>query len=294
MPELGIPRENIVFVSGIGCAVALPVLHADLRDALDPRPRAGDRDRARDDASGPLGVGRLGRRRRALDRRQPPDPRAAPQRQPHDPALQQPHLRAHQGAVLADLGARQGHEVDPATGRSTGRSARSRSRSAPRRPSSRARSTPTSRGWPRCSARPPRTAARRSSRSSRTATSTTTGPGTSSATTRRTGSTSGRARRSAGATRASGCAPTARSRSSPRTRAVCSSTTRAATIPGLSFALARLTWKTAGCVPLGIFRNVERPVYDDDVRAQLAEARERKGEGDLATLVAGNDTWVIE
>jgi 2-oxoglutarate ferredoxin oxidoreductase subunit beta len=64
--------------------------------------------------------------------------------------------------------------------------------------------------------------------------------------------------------------------------------------PGLSFALARLTWKTAGCVPLGIFRDVARPVYDEDVRAQVAEARERKGVGDLAALVAGGDTWVIE
>ena len=86
-----------------------------------------------------------GRRRRALDRRQPPDPRAAPQREPQDPALQQPDLRAHEGAVLADLGARQGDEVDADGLASTSRSTRSASRSAPRRPSSRARSTPTSR-----------------------------------------------------------------------------------------------------------------------------------------------------
>jgi pyruvate/2-oxoacid:ferredoxin oxidoreductase beta subunit len=45
MPELGIPRENIVFVSGIGCSSALPVLHEHLRLPHDPRPRAGDRDR---------------------------------------------------------------------------------------------------------------------------------------------------------------------------------------------------------------------------------------------------------
>ena len=73
---------------------ALPVLHADLRDALDPRPGAGDRDRARNGASRPLGLGGHGRRRRALDRRQPPDPRAAAQRRLQDPALQQPDLRA--------------------------------------------------------------------------------------------------------------------------------------------------------------------------------------------------------
>jgi 2-oxoglutarate ferredoxin oxidoreductase subunit beta len=63
--------------------------------------------------------------------------------------------------------------------------------------------------------------------------------------------------------------------------------------PGLAFALARLTYPTLGAVPLGIFRSVERPVYDDAVATQIAEARERKGEGDLAALVAGSDTWEI-
>ena len=52
--------------------------------------------------------------------------------------------------------------------------------------------------------------------------------------------------------------------------------------PGLAFALARLTWETAGCVPLGVFRAVDRPTYDAGVHQQVAEARERRGEGDLA------------
>ena len=51
--------------------------------------------------------------------------------------------------------------------------------------------------------------------------------------------------------------------------------------PGLAFALARLTWETAGGVPLGIFRAVERPVYEDLVHEQLRVSVERKGEGDL-------------
>ena len=93
---------------------ALPVLHADVRDALDPRARARDRDGPRRDAARSLGVGRHRRRRRALDRRKPPHPRAAPQREPEDPPLQQPHLRAHEGPVLADVRAREGHEVDAA------------------------------------------------------------------------------------------------------------------------------------------------------------------------------------
>ena len=92
--------------------VAVPLLPRHLRHALDPRPRAGDRDRHRHRPRGPVGLGRHRRRRRAVDRRQPPDPRAAPQRQPDDPAVQQPDLRPDQGPVLPHLGARQGHQVD--------------------------------------------------------------------------------------------------------------------------------------------------------------------------------------
>src|SRR5256714_952563 len=91
---------------------ALPVLHGDVRHALHPRACAGDRDRSLDVAPGPVRLGRDRRRRRALDRRQPPDPRFAPKREPEDPALQQPDLRAHEGPVLAHLGAREGDEVD--------------------------------------------------------------------------------------------------------------------------------------------------------------------------------------
>ena len=31
----------------------------------------------------------------------------------------------------------------------------------------------------------------------------------------------------------------------------------------LAFALSRITFETHGAVPLGVFRSVERPVYDD-------------------------------
>jgi len=63
--------------------------------------------------------------------------------------------------------------------------------------------------------------------------------------------------------------------------------------PGLAFALARLTYTGLGAVPLGVFRAVERPVYDEAVAEQIAEARAARGDGDLAALVAGSDTWEI-
>ncbi len=54
--------------------------------------------------------------------------------------------------------------------------------------------------------------------------------------------------------------------------------------PSLAFALSRITFETDGAVPFGVFRRVERAVYDDLMSAQLEEARERSGEGDLAAL----------
>ena len=63
--------------------------------------------------------------------------------------------------------------------------------------------------------------------------------------------------------------------------------------PGLAFALARLTWETAGGVPLGVFRSVSRPVYEDLVHEQVRTSIEQKGEGDLRALLHGSDTWTI-
>ena len=64
--------------------------------------------------------------------------------------------------------------------------------------------------------------------------------------------------------------------------------------PSYAFSLSRLT--DAGRLnraPIGIFRQVERPTYDDLARQQVATAREATGEGDLATLLSGRDTWTV-
>ena len=106
MPDLGVRREDTVFVSGIGCAARFPYYMNTYGHALDPRAGAGHRHRPGRGPPRPARVGRHRRRRRPVDRRQPPHPRPAPQRQPHDPAVQQPDLRAHQGPVLADQRAR--------------------------------------------------------------------------------------------------------------------------------------------------------------------------------------------
>jgi len=64
--------------------------------------------------------------------------------------------------------------------------------------------------------------------------------------------------------------------------------------PSLAFALSRITSETDGAVPLGVFRDVEREVYDDLMSEQLETARERFGEGQLEALLHSGDTWVVE
>jgi 2-oxoglutarate/2-oxoacid ferredoxin oxidoreductase subunit beta len=63
--------------------------------------------------------------------------------------------------------------------------------------------------------------------------------------------------------------------------------------PSLAFALSRVTQDTHGGTPVGVFRNIERPVYDDLMAAQLATAVEKRGAGDLAELLHSGETWTI-
>jgi 2-oxoglutarate/2-oxoacid ferredoxin oxidoreductase subunit beta len=63
--------------------------------------------------------------------------------------------------------------------------------------------------------------------------------------------------------------------------------------PSLAFALSRLSHTPTGPTPIGIFRSVERPVYDSMMAEQLEDARKEKGEGDLEALLHAGDTWTI-
>ena len=65
----------------------------------------------------------------------------------------------------------------------------------------------------------------------------------------------------------------------------------------MAFAISRLT--DSGYLnqsPIGIFRQVERPTYDDQARAQVATA-EQAATGEptdrLAALIGGGDTWTV-
>ncbi len=63
--------------------------------------------------------------------------------------------------------------------------------------------------------------------------------------------------------------------------------------PGLAFALSRLALGPHEPTPMGVFRAVERPDYGSQMDAQLLEASSRKGPGDLAALLSSGTTWTV-
>ena len=67
--------------------------------------------------------------------------------------------------------------------------------------------------------------------------------------------------------------------------------------PTQAFALSRLDSPEMTHVPMGIFRDVDRPTYDDLVRGQVAAAVDTAGgratDADLDALIRGRDTWTV-
>jgi 2-oxoglutarate/2-oxoacid ferredoxin oxidoreductase subunit beta len=63
--------------------------------------------------------------------------------------------------------------------------------------------------------------------------------------------------------------------------------------PSLAFALSRLAHTPTGPTPIGLFRQVERPVYGIEVQRQIDDAILRTGQGDLQALLNGGDTWTV-
>ncbi|MFD5552802.1 2-oxoacid:ferredoxin oxidoreductase subunit beta [Streptomyces sp. NPDC127068] len=64
--------------------------------------------------------------------------------------------------------------------------------------------------------------------------------------------------------------------------------------PTTAFALSRLADPdTLHHTPIGVFRSVDRPVYDTLMADQLDAAVERYGKGDLSSLLTGGDTWTV-
>lgn len=63
--------------------------------------------------------------------------------------------------------------------------------------------------------------------------------------------------------------------------------------PTLAFSLSRLSTGPHMPTPIGVFRDIERPVYEVEVEAQVTAAVERQGPGDLAAVLASGRTWTV-
>ncbi|MEX0786894.1 MAG: 2-oxoacid:ferredoxin oxidoreductase subunit beta [Dehalococcoidia bacterium] len=63
--------------------------------------------------------------------------------------------------------------------------------------------------------------------------------------------------------------------------------------PTMAFILARMQYPELA-VPLGVLRAVEHPTYDQLMEQQVKDVTAAQGEGDLAALLAEGDTWTVE
>jgi 2-oxoglutarate ferredoxin oxidoreductase subunit beta len=63
--------------------------------------------------------------------------------------------------------------------------------------------------------------------------------------------------------------------------------------PTIHNMLARIYWPEFP-VPIGVIRNVPRPTHDELVDAQIRDAIARQGPGDLARLLRSGETWTVQ
>jgi len=63
--------------------------------------------------------------------------------------------------------------------------------------------------------------------------------------------------------------------------------------PSYAFALSRLDTGDFRHTPVGVFRKVEQASYDQLMDGQIEAARQQSGPGELAGLLAGADTWEV-
>ncbi len=63
--------------------------------------------------------------------------------------------------------------------------------------------------------------------------------------------------------------------------------------PGLAFMLSRLARGPYEPTPIGVFRAVERPDYGTQVQQQLVTASDQRGPGELSDLLASGSTWTV-
>jgi 2-oxoglutarate ferredoxin oxidoreductase subunit beta len=63
--------------------------------------------------------------------------------------------------------------------------------------------------------------------------------------------------------------------------------------PSLAFALSRLADHPDTPTPVGVFRDVDRASYEVEMQQQLVAAAEKSGPGELAALLRSGPTWTV-
>ena len=63
--------------------------------------------------------------------------------------------------------------------------------------------------------------------------------------------------------------------------------------PELAYLLSRMRFPHFP-EPIGVFRNVDRPTYEQQMESQIEHAQEKQGRGDLTDLFNSGDTWIVK
>jgi len=63
--------------------------------------------------------------------------------------------------------------------------------------------------------------------------------------------------------------------------------------PYLALILSRMFWPEFP-VPVGVLRDISRPTHDQLIAEQIRTAKEKSGEGDLAKALFAGETWTVE
>lgn len=63
--------------------------------------------------------------------------------------------------------------------------------------------------------------------------------------------------------------------------------------PSLAYLLSRLRYEDGFPEPIGVFRAIDKPKYDVEINRQVELARKQHGEGDLNALFNSQDTWTV-
>lgn len=62
----------------------------------------------------------------------------------------------------------------------------------------------------------------------------------------------------------------------------------------LAFIIANMTYNSELPRPIGIFQSLDRATYNDEVDQQISFAKNKYGAGNLSSLLNSGDTWVVE